>query len=102
MQVERMRHDGRADDSDGEGEGRSITQFRDDGVEERGAPVRGREHELAQVAEADDANEDGDHQFERAEASLVELQDCKGYYSGNGQTAQQRDVKQQGDPKGTA
>src|ERR1700719_3971969 len=102
MQIERMRHDGRADDSDGEREGRSITQFGDNGVKERGAPVRRRDYELTQIAEADDADEGGDHQFEWTEAFLVELQDCKGYDSGNGQTARQRDVKQQGDPKGTA
>src|SRR6267142_2617012 len=102
MQVERMRHDCRADDSDGERDGGSITQFRYHGVKECGAPVRRRGYELTQTAEADDANEGADYQFERTEASLVELQDRKGYRSGKHQTTQQRDMKQQGHPKGTA
>src|SRR5882762_10966931 len=100
MQVERMRHDRRADDSDRQRDGRPIMQFRYEGVKQCGAPVRRRGYELAQKADADDADEAGQHQFERTEASLVELQDGKGYRSGNGQTAQQGDMEQQGDPKG--
>ncbi len=101
MQVERVRHDGRADDSDRESDGRPVTQLRDDGVKKRCLPVRRRDYEFPQIAEADDCDERGDQQFEWPETPLVERQDYKRHHSGNAHTTQQRDVKQQGDAQST-
>jgi hypothetical protein len=91
MQVERVRHDGCTDAPDRERDGRFVPQLRDEAVEEGGVPVRRGDDELAQIAEANDRDERGDHHFERPKSPLVELQDRKGHDSGNAQATEQGD-----------
>ncbi len=89
MKIERVWHDRRADDPNGQRDRRPIMQLRDDGVEESRVPVRWRDYEFPQIAEANYRDERCDRQLERTETSLVQVQDRKSHHAGNAQPGQQ-------------
>ena len=98
MQVDRMRHDGGADDADREQQRLRIGELRHDGMEGRRSPIdRGDEH-LDQVAKPDDAHQAADDQLDRPEAEAFEHQQAVGHDRGDDHPGQQRHVEQQGQP----
>ena len=95
MQVDDVRHDGRAEDADGEQDRLAPGELREDGVL-RGQPQRRvRVEELAEVADADQQHHHGDHRLERAEAEALQAEDQEGGDAREHGGREQGDAEQQ-------
>ncbi len=75
MQIDRVRHDGGADDADCEQQSAGVGELRGNGAERRLPPIDRRDEHLDQVAERDDGDEAADDQFKGAEAAVLHHQD---------------------------
>ena len=83
MQIDRVRHDGGADDADGEQQRLGIGDFRRDQMVRRRRPIDRRDEHFQEIANADHADDRADDQFERPEAVAFEHQQAVGHERGH-------------------
>ena len=102
MQINCMRHDGRADDSDGKQQRLGVGDLRHEGMECRRGPIDRRNEHLDEVAKADEAHHAADDQLDRPEAKSLEHQDAIGHEPGNDHSDEERGLKQQRKSDGAA
>ena len=102
VEIDRVRHDGRADDRDRQGDGLGVRELREDRVQRRPPPIRRGDEEFGDVAEGDDAHEAAYDQLERAEAAAVEKQDAGYDDCGHEHARQQRQAEQEREADGAA
>ena len=102
VQVDRMRHDCRTDNAHREGDAVRTVKLRYDRMEQRLAPVGWGNEQFYQIGEADDADETGDDQLDRAESAGLDAQQTPGDGEGDQQAGQQRQMKQHADADGGA
>ncbi len=94
MQKERVRHNGRANNADGNRHSIRIRQLRRKKVPEDAGPSHRRDEEFRQIGEANDAHQRADGQFEGSEAGLLKQQQAVRDDGGNNHAGHQRHVKQ--------
>ncbi len=95
MQIDRVRHDGGADDADRKQQRFSVGYTGRERVKCRGGPVdRSNEH-LDQVTKADQAHQAADNQFDRPEAEAFKHQNAVGHDPSNGHPGKKRHLKQE-------
>ena len=95
MQIDRVRHDGGADDADRNHQRLGVGQSRNDRMIGRRAPVDRRDEHLDQIAKADDADQAADDQLHRPEAAAFHHQDGVGDDGGDAHAVNQRHLEQQ-------
>ena len=74
MEIDRVRHDGRADDPDGQGDRIRVPQLRHHGMVGEQAPVRRADHQFDQITKTDRADEPGDDKLDRPEPARLQRQ----------------------------
>ena len=102
MQVDRMRHHRRADETDRERERTGVGNLRHDRMPRRRAPIDRCDEHLDQVAKPDDADEAADDQLDWPEAETFERQDAVGDDRRDDHSDDQRHLEQQREPDGAA
>ena len=102
MQIDRVRHDGSADDADRDQQCLGVGKSWNDRVIGRRAPIDRRDEHLDQVAKPDDADQTADDQFHRPEAAALDHQDGIGDDGGDPHTGDQRHLEQQRQADGAA
>ena len=102
MQIDRVRHDGGADDADRQQQRLGIGDFRRDQMIRRRRPVDRRNEHFEEIAKADHADDRADDQFERPEAVAFEHQQAVGHDRGHAHAGYQRHVEQQRQADGAA
>ncbi len=100
VQIDRVRHDGCADDADGEQERFGIGNLRHERVIGSRAPIDRRDEHLDQITNTDHADDGADDEFERAEAVAFAHQQGVGNDGGDRHADNQRQVEQQGEADG--
>ena len=102
MQEDRVRHDRRADDADGDRQGAGVGQLRRDATEARRAPIDRRDEHLGEIAKRDGGDQGADDEFDRAKPASFEHQDAVGQHGGDAHAGEQRDMQQQRKANGAA
>ena len=102
VQVDRVRHHGRADNADRQRDAVRAGKLRHHGVERESVPVGRRDEQLDHVADGNDADERGDHHLDRAKAAALQQQQDVGQRKGDQQTGEQRQAEQQTEADGGA
>ena len=95
MQVQRMRHDSRADDADRQRDRLGIRQRGRDRAVQEPAPVRRRHEQFGQIGQPDRRDEAADHQFDRPKPPVAQRQQRVGDHAGGQQAGKQRQPGQQ-------
>lgn len=95
VQIERVRHDRRADDAHRERERRAVAQLRHDEMVCGRVPVLRRDQQFAEVARADHADQRRDRGLERPEAALFQREDRAGQHRRRGHPGDERQMQQQ-------
>ena len=93
MEIDRVRHHGRADDADRDRQRRSVGNLRQHRMQSRRTPVDRRDEHLGEIAKADRRHQAADDQFDRAEAAF-EQQDAIGHDPRHDHAGEQRNVEQ--------
>ena len=102
MQIDRVRHDGGADDADRQQQRAGVGKFRRHRAERGRRPIDVGDEYFDQIAERDDRHEAADDQLDRAEAAALHHQDAVGDDGRDDHAGQQRHVEQQRQPDGAA
>ena len=95
MQVDRVRHHGGADDADRQQQALGAGQLRHHGMECECRPVGRGDRHLDDVADADDADETGDHHLDQSKAAALQRQDRQRHDEGDQQPDRQAQAEQQ-------
>ena len=99
VEVDGVRHHGRADDPDREVEGLGRAELRRqealDAVGRRGADLEG----LVEEAEEDDSEQRRDRELERAKSAATQLEEAEGDEAGHHAGDEERDVEEQVEPE---
>ena len=98
VQVDHVRHDGRADDAHGQEDGVASGQARNEGVQEDLAPIGLGQEGLDHVAQRDDSRRAADEELQSAEAPLRHREDGEDEDSRDPRRKEQGNVKQQIEP----
>ena len=99
MQVDHVRHHGRAENADREQHGLVSGELGDDGVLRDRPERRMSEPELTEVADPDHDHERGDHRLERPESIPLKSEDQERDHAGDDGGGEERDAEQQLDPE---
>ena len=102
MQVDRMRHDRRANDADREHERMPVGELRQHRMQKRHLPIDGRDEHFEEVGKPDRSDEGAYRQFDRPEAEPLQCHDRADDHAGDRHPGQERDLQQQRQPDGAA
>ncbi len=102
MQIDGVRHDGCADDADGEQQRVAIGKLRQHRMQRCRAPIDRSDEHLDEVAKPDNANQATDDQLDGPEPGAFEHQDAVGYNRRDDHPCEERHLEQQGKPYGAA
>ena len=92
MQIDRMRHYGRADDADRKQDRFAVGELRRHRVEGGRAPIDRRDEHFCQIANTDQADDRANDEFERTKAELLAHQQPVSDNRGRHHPGQERHV----------
>ena len=102
MQIDRVRHDGGADDADGQEQRLGVGDFRRHQMVRRRRPIDRSDEHFEEIANTDHADDRADDQFEWPEAVTLEHQQAVGHERGHAHAGDERHVEQQRQADGAA
>ena len=102
MQVDRVRHDGRADDADRDRQGAGVRQLRNNAADRRRAPINRSDEHFGEIAKRDRGDQGADNDFDRSKPSRLEHQNAVCQHGRDAHAGDEGDVQQQGQTDGAA